>query len=138
MSGESPREEKLVGRRCGIRIERPGQTVDDGMVIGLAITATQPSRQQLIGCDPLGQHGLCDVASARMDDATAADAAIDPCRPRASSRIHTMSGRFIPKSYGIEAHHRKLMPYNCALFKKEPSQPPMGCLSDGKRSAGGL
>jgi len=61
MSGESPREDKLVVRHCGIGAERPYQTTDEG-VIGMAITATQTSKQQLMACDPLGQHGLCEAS----------------------------------------------------------------------------
>jgi hypothetical protein len=60
MSGESPRKEKIVVCHCGINAERPYRTMDDGVVIGMAITATQTSKQQLTPCDPLGQQGLCE------------------------------------------------------------------------------
>lgn len=60
MSGESPREEKLAMRRCGIMTERPYQAKDEG-VSGTASTVVQTSGQQFMVCDPLGQQGLCDV-----------------------------------------------------------------------------
>jgi hypothetical protein len=56
MSGESPREEKLVVRHGGTSDE-PGDKADDAGAIGM--TARPISRQQLTVCVPVGQHGLC-------------------------------------------------------------------------------
>ncbi len=57
ISGESPREEKLAFRHCGISAERPNQGNDDRLS-GTPAIAGLTSRQQLTVCDPLGQHRL--------------------------------------------------------------------------------
>jgi len=61
MSGESPREEKIAVRNCGVGTERPYQAKDGGVVV-IATAARQTFRQQLSVCDPLGQHGLCEAS----------------------------------------------------------------------------
>jgi len=55
MSGESPREKKLERRSCARGAVRPYQAKDTGDV-AIAITATQPSRQQPAECSALGQQ----------------------------------------------------------------------------------
>jgi hypothetical protein len=99
MSGESPREEKVAARNCGVGALRPYQA-KEGDVIVIATTARQTSRQQLSVYDPLGQHGLCETSeglsaevwqSGCINGATAVNATRDPCRPIASITMRAMS-----------------------------------------------
>jgi hypothetical protein len=59
MSGESPREEKLVVRNCRAGAVRPCQirAAGDAVTPSRAMVR-QASRQQLAACKPLGQHGF--------------------------------------------------------------------------------
>lgn len=99
MSGESPREEKRAVRHTGISAERPYQATDKG-VVEMAMAMTPASRQQLIVCAPLGQHGFLCAVSARLSievwqsgciDGGAAASTRDPCKPRAISTIQAMN-----------------------------------------------
>ena len=57
MSGESPREEKVLVWNCRAGAERPYQVKEEGDTVTAAIVR-QTSRQQVIECRPLGQHDL--------------------------------------------------------------------------------
>jgi hypothetical protein len=98
MSGESPREEKVVVWNCRTDVARRCQTkAADDVVMATAVG--QASRQQFAMCDPLGQHDECaapallSVAVWQSDcpEVLAAKAAKDPCRPMASIKIRATS-----------------------------------------------
>ena len=98
MSGESPREEKVVVWNCRTDAARRCQTkaADD---VAIATAVGQASRQQFAMCDPLGQHDECEApalpsVAVRQSDcpgALAAKTAKDPCRPMASIKIRATS-----------------------------------------------
>jgi hypothetical protein len=98
MSGESPREEKVVVCNCRTDVARRCQTKAADDVV-MATVVGQASRQQFVMCDPLGQHdereapALLSVAVWQSDcpGAPAAKAAKDPCRPMASIKIRATS-----------------------------------------------
>jgi hypothetical protein len=84
MSGDSPREEKVVVYNCRNDAVRLYQTRAAGDAV-TAIPAGQPSKQQFVMCDLLGQHeckapALLAVAVWQSDrtGALAAKAANDP------------------------------------------------------------
>jgi hypothetical protein len=64
MSGESPREEKVVVRNCRNDAVRRYQTEAAGDA-ATAMAVGHASRQQVAVCDPLGQHGVWE-APARL------------------------------------------------------------------------
>jgi hypothetical protein len=106
MSGESPREEKIEGLAVSTwagdanHARGADDTVaptDDG----------QRSRQQLIALWPAGQHESCNAsewAAAVLWQAVdssgdvTANAALEPCRPTASTKTKAMSSRFTGKA----------------------------------------
>ncbi len=101
MSGESPRVTKLAVRPIGSGAERPYQATAKG-AIGIARPTPPTSRQQLIVCAPLGQHGLCSVSawlwveewqSDCIEGEIAANTK-DPSRPRAINNIQAINWRF--------------------------------------------
>jgi len=99
MSGKSTREKKIGALNTGIGAERPHQATDAG-VMGMAITVTPTARQQLIACDPPGQHALCAESAERSVEIwqsgcierSLAASTSGPCRQRAISTIQEMRG----------------------------------------------
>jgi hypothetical protein len=103
MSGESPREEKVEVRAGKARAERAYQA-NVGGETATPILVRQRSRQQLNACGPFGQHVLgetseCEIValwqSVDIKGEVAANAAMDPCTPRANIKMTEMRRRFM-------------------------------------------
>src|ERR1019366_3789903 len=106
MSGESPRDEKLVARKCTAGAERPYQ-MTGAMEAAIATVGAQESGQQFIACEPGSQQVWCAAArglsaakaqSARSG-AMSANAATDPGRAMTSINMIEKSGRCIGEEY---------------------------------------
>src|SRR5450631_2361021 len=127
MSGESPRDEKLVVRKCTAGAERPYQ-MNCAVEAAIATVGEQVSGQQFIAWEPEPQQVWCAAArwlsaaeaqSARSG-AMSAKAATDPCRAMTSINMIEMTVRGMREEYvtwASNGKYRRRIDTSCTVFE---------------------